>query len=69
MHHDPGSLTRIGAQLANHEQHARNYRLLELFAYGTWADYDGEPDQYGDSRNLYSRVTSAPQVHATSSRR
>lgn len=28
-------------QLANQEQHVKSYRLLQLFAYGTWADYNG----------------------------
>ncbi|POY72316.1 hypothetical protein BMF94_4618 [Rhodotorula taiwanensis] len=32
--------------LANQEQHQRSYRLLELFAYGTWTDYDGARDQF-----------------------
>ncbi|GJN92353.1 hypothetical protein Rhopal_005383-T1 [Rhodotorula paludigena] len=32
--------------LASHDQHAAQYRLLELFAYGTWADYDTKRDDY-----------------------
>ncbi|GAA6005069.1 uncharacterized protein JCM10292_005551 [Rhodotorula paludigena] len=32
--------------LANHDQHAAQYRLLELFAYGTWADYDAKRGDY-----------------------
>ncbi|GAA5823866.1 hypothetical protein JCM11251_003324 [Rhodosporidiobolus azoricus] len=32
--------------LANSEQHQAQYRLLELFAYGTWADYDTKRDNY-----------------------
>ncbi|BGP42325.1 hypothetical protein JCM10449v2_006330 [Rhodotorula kratochvilovae] len=32
--------------LANHEQHAAQYRLLELFAYGTWADYEAKRDSF-----------------------
>lgn len=29
-------------QLANNEQYAASYYLLELFAYGTWSEYVGE---------------------------
>ncbi|GAA5976108.1 hypothetical protein JCM21900_006779 [Sporobolomyces salmonicolor] len=32
--------------LANHEQHAAHYRLLELFAYGTWADYTAKRESF-----------------------
>ncbi|GAA5991650.1 hypothetical protein JCM10908_001073 [Rhodotorula pacifica] len=32
--------------LASSEQHAKSYALLELFAYGTWADYTDKRDQY-----------------------
>ncbi|GAA5908440.1 hypothetical protein JCM8208_006196 [Rhodotorula glutinis] len=32
--------------LANHEQHAQQHRLLELFAFGTWADYEAKRDSY-----------------------
>ncbi|GAA5930749.1 hypothetical protein JCM3775_003856 [Rhodotorula graminis] len=32
--------------LANHEQHAQQHRLLELFAFGTWADYEANRDSY-----------------------
>lgn len=32
-----------GLQLATNEQYAASYQLLELFAYGTWSDYAGEP--------------------------
>ncbi|GAA5915752.1 hypothetical protein JCM6882_003845 [Rhodosporidiobolus microsporus] len=32
--------------LANSEQHQAQYRLLELFAYGTWGDYDTKRDSY-----------------------
>ncbi|GAA5883009.1 hypothetical protein JCM3774_001758 [Rhodotorula dairenensis] len=32
--------------LAKQEQHAKSYRLLNLFAYGTWTDYDQHRDQY-----------------------
>ncbi|KWU45982.1 hypothetical protein RHOSPDRAFT_32462 [Rhodotorula sp. JG-1b] len=32
--------------LANQEQHVKSYRLLQLFAYGTWADYNDHRDQY-----------------------
>ncbi|KPV73530.1 uncharacterized protein RHOBADRAFT_38090, partial [Rhodotorula graminis WP1] len=32
--------------LANHEQHAQQHRLLELFAFGTWADYEANRDNY-----------------------
>ncbi|GAA5827973.1 hypothetical protein JCM5353_002854 [Sporobolomyces roseus] len=32
--------------LATNDQHAAQYRLLELFAYGTWNDYTTARDQY-----------------------
>ncbi|GAA6011125.1 hypothetical protein JCM11491_006735 [Sporobolomyces phaffii] len=34
------------SDLATNEQHAGQYRLLELFAYGTWSDYVAARDQY-----------------------
>ncbi|GAA6013677.1 hypothetical protein JCM10207_004816 [Rhodosporidiobolus poonsookiae] len=32
--------------LAVNEQHQAQYRLLELFAYGTWADYEAKRDSF-----------------------
>ncbi|GAA5901125.1 hypothetical protein JCM5296_006278 [Sporobolomyces johnsonii] len=32
--------------LANSDQHAAHYRLLELFAYGTWADYTAKRESF-----------------------
>ncbi|GAA6061965.1 hypothetical protein JCM10212_005209 [Sporobolomyces blumeae] len=33
-------------ELATNQQHAQHYRLLELFAYGTWADYTAKRDAF-----------------------
>ncbi|GAA5850241.1 hypothetical protein JCM3766R1_001370 [Sporobolomyces carnicolor] len=33
-------------QLATHDQHSKQYKLLELFAYGTWNDYTARRDEY-----------------------
>ncbi|GAA5940622.1 PCI domain-containing protein [Sporobolomyces koalae] len=32
--------------IAVNEQYGKQYRLLELFAHGTWTDYKSAPDQY-----------------------
>lgn len=36
-----GTHLYLSHQLADQEQHVKSYRLLQLFAYGTWADYNG----------------------------
>lgn len=32
----------LASQLANQQEHKATHALLELFAYGTWADYTGK---------------------------